>query len=82
MQVLNLIWGILAIIGLGVGLFPCLGSLNWINVPFSGIGLLVSIITLVTTKEPQKGKSIAGLVLCGIAVLLGIIRLVMGGGVV
>ena len=80
MQVLSLVWGILAFIGLFVAFFPCLGSLNWINIPFSGVGLILSIVALVTAKTPSKGKSIAGLILCGVAVLFGVIRLVMGGG--
>ena len=81
MQVLSLVWGILAVIGLFVAFFPCLGSLNWINIPFSLAGLIFSIIVLVTAKSPSKGKAIAGLVLCGIAVLFGMIRLSIGGGV-
>jgi hypothetical protein len=82
MQVLGLIWGILAIIGFGVAFLPCLGSLNWLNIPFSGVGLILNIVALVTAKTPSKGKAIAGLVLCAIAVLIGIIRLAAGGGVV
>lgn len=81
MQVLSLVWGILAIIGMVVAFFPCLGALNWINIPFSLAGLVVSIITVATTQEPRKGPAIAGLVLCALAVALGGIRLVAGGGV-
>ena len=82
MQLLSLIWGILAIIGMIVAFFPCLGSLNWLNIPFSGIGLLISIIALATAKEgSKKGGSIAGIVCCGIAILFGIIRLIAGAGV-
>ncbi|MBM3892308.1 MAG: hypothetical protein FJ388_24600 [Verrucomicrobia bacterium] len=82
MQVLSLIWGILAIVGMLIAFLPCLGSLNWLNIPFSVIGLIISIIALVTTKEGKKGSSIAGLVLCGIAVVFGLLRLILGGGVV
>jgi hypothetical protein len=81
MQTLSLVWGILAIVGLIVAFFPCLGSLNWINIPFSGAGLVVSIIGIATTKEEKKGGFIAGIVCCAIALLLGIIRLIAGGGV-
>jgi hypothetical protein len=81
MQVLSLVWGILAFIGMFVAFFPCLGSMNWINIPFSGIGLILSIVAMVTAKTAAKGKSIAGIVLCGLAVLFGIIRLAAGGGV-
>jgi hypothetical protein len=83
MKTVSLVFGILAIIIMIVGFFPCLGSLNWINVPFAGIGLIISAIALAQSKEGEpKGSAIAGLVLCGIAVLLGLLRLILGGGVV
>lgn len=82
MTILSLVWGILAILGLGVAFLPCLGSLNWINIPFAGIGLIISIIALVQAPPAKKGAPIAGTVLCAIAVLFGIIRLIAGGGVI
>jgi len=83
MQILSLIWGILSLLGAFVAFMPCLGSLNWINIPFSGIGLIISIVAAVTgdTSEP-KGKAIAGIILCGLAILIGAIRLIVGFGVV
>jgi hypothetical protein len=54
MQTLSLVWGILSIIGMFVAFFPCLGSLNWINIPFSGVGLIISIIALARKKEEKK----------------------------
>ena len=81
MQVLSLIWGILAILGMMVGFFPCLGALNWLNIPFSGIGIIISGIALGTVGDQPKGSSIAGLVCCIIALFFGIIRLALGGGV-
>jgi hypothetical protein len=32
MQILSLVWGILAILGLGIAFIPCLGILNWLNI--------------------------------------------------
>jgi hypothetical protein len=81
MQVLSVVWGILALCGMFVAFFPCLGSLNWINIPFSFVGLVISIVALVTTKETKKGMSIAGIICCGIAMLFGLIRLIAGGGI-
>ena len=81
MQVICLIWGILALVGMLVAFVPCLGALNWLNIPFSVAGLIVSIIALVTTKEPSRGAAVAAVVLCGVAALLGLIRLAVGGGV-
>ena len=81
MLTLSLVWGLLAFVGMLVGFFPCLGSLNWLNIPFSAVGLIVSIVAVANSKEPQKGGGIAGIVLCAAAVLLGFLRLVVGGGV-
>jgi hypothetical protein len=81
MQTLALIWGILAGIGMLIAFFPCLGWLNWLHIPFSGIGLIVSIVALATAKEGSRTPSIAGVVLCAIAVVFGLIRLAAGGGI-
>jgi hypothetical protein len=82
MQVLSLIWGILAFIGLVIAFFPCLGSLNWLNIPFSVIGLIISIIALTKSPPDKKTLAIIGTVLCALAVVAGIFRLIMGAGVV
>jgi len=78
---LSLVWGILAILGMLVAFLPCLGRLNWFNIPFSGIGLIVSAVAVATSKQSSNGAAVAGLVLCAIAAGLGLIRLLAGGGV-
>lgn len=82
MQVLSLVWGIIAIIGMGIGFIPCLGALNWLNIPFAVVGIVVSAIALGTAGQAPKGSSIAGLVCCAIAACFGLFRLVLGAGVV
>jgi hypothetical protein len=82
MSTVSLIWGILSLVGMMVGFLPCLGSLNWLNIPFSAAGLIVSVIALTKAAPDKKGGPIAGVVLCSLAVLLGLIRLIAGGGVV
>ena len=80
MQILSLVWGILAILGLGVAFVPCLGSLNWLNIPFAIVGLIISFVA--NSQVPgRSGAAVAGIVLNGIAIVLGVIRLVLGGGV-
>ena len=81
MQTISLIWGILAVLGMVVGFIPCLGSLNWLNIPFSGIGVIVCGIAMSRAGEGQKGSSVAGLVCCIVALFFGLFRLVIGGGV-
>ncbi len=81
MLVLSLVWGILAALGMVVAFFPCLGSLNWLNIPFAAAGLILSIVAVATSKQERKGAGVAGLVLCAMAVLFGLIRLALGGGI-
>ncbi len=82
MQIVSLIWGILAIIGMIAGFLPCLGALNWLNIPFAAIGIIISGIALGTAGHKPKGSSIAGLVCCVAAMFFGIFRLALGGGIV
>jgi hypothetical protein len=80
-QLLSLVWGILAILGLGIAFVPCLGALNWLNIPFAIVGLIISIVA--TTKAPpgRNGAAIAGIVLNALAVMFGVVRLIAGGGI-
>ena len=82
MHILGLIWGILAVIGMVIGFFPCLGALNWLNIPFAGIGLIISAIATASANEQTKNTATTALILNGIAVAVGIFRLILGGGVV
>lgn len=75
----SLIWGILAIIGMAVAIIPFLGSLNYLNIPFAVFGLLFSVFALIVSSK--KEAAVAGCALCGVAIFLGAIRLVLGFGV-
>jgi len=81
MQVVSLIWGILAIIGMFVAFLPFFGWMNWANIPFSFIGLIISIVATATSKG-KKGMGITGIVLCSIAIFFGSIRLIFGAGLI
>jgi hypothetical protein len=81
MQVLSLIWGILAILVMMVAILPCFGALNWLNIPFAAIGIIISGIALGTAGHEPRGGAVAGLVCCGIALVIGFIRLILGAGV-
>jgi len=63
-----------------IGLLPFLGWMNWGVIPIAGVGLIISIVAIATAKE-NRGLSIAGLILCAVALLIGTIRLIIGGGV-
>jgi hypothetical protein len=79
MQMLSLVWGMLSMVGLGIAFLPCLGSLNWLNIPFAIVGLIISIVASSNAPMGQRGTAVAGLVLNAIAIVLGAIRLVFGG---
>ena len=70
MKTLGLIIGILAAIGMLFGFIPFLGWLNWIVIPFAILGLIFSSI----------GKGTGGMVLCGVTLVFGVLRLFLGGG--
>ena len=72
MQTIGRIFGIIAIIGMLIGMIPFLGWLNWLNIPLSIIGLMLSII----------GKSKGGIIICVVAIFFGFFRLALGGGIV
>ena len=81
MKAASLVLGILAILGMFIALVPFLGWMNWGVIPLAGIGLIISIIATATAKE-NRGPSIAGIILCAIAIFVGIIRLIIGGGII
>jgi len=81
-QVISLIWGIFAILGMLVAFIPCLGWLNWLNIPFAGIGLIVSVVAFASEPGVDKSGSIGGIICCTIAIIFGIFRLIIGAGII
>ncbi len=82
MQIAALVLGILSLLGFLVAFLPCVGWFNWFNIPFAIIGLIIGIISL-AAAEPGESKTtgIAGLVCCSFAIVIGAIRLFIGGGI-
>ena len=80
MQVLGFLFGIFSIMGMFVAFLPFLGWMNWGIIPFALAGLVISIIGTATAKK-SKGLGIAAIALCCIAIMVGIIRLKIGGGI-
>jgi hypothetical protein len=81
MQVLALTWGLLSIAAVGLAFLPCFGSLNWVVIPFAGLGFLLSVFAFMGGDDENRGGSAAGMACCGLAALFGIFRLVLGGGI-
>ncbi|HWQ52328.1 MAG TPA: hypothetical protein VN442_01500 [Bryobacteraceae bacterium] len=81
MQLIALVWGILAMLAAFVAFFPCLGALNWLVIPFAVIGLIIGVVAYAGGGADPRRNAKAGMVLCGIAIVVGIIRLGLGGGI-
>ena len=81
MRILGFIWGFFAISGFLFGLIPCLGAWNWVNIPFSVIGLVISIVGYIDRGDRNKGLAAVGIVLCTIAIVIGFCRLILGFGI-
>jgi hypothetical protein len=79
-QILMLVWGVLAFLGMVIGLLPVLYDLNWFIVPFAGVGILLSIVALVVLRQRKDPFPIAALVSSLIAATVGVLRLRGGSG--
>ncbi len=81
MQIISLVIGILSMLGFLVGIIPCLGSLNWLNIPFALVGLIIGIMAMIKAPQGRSAAAIIGVVLCAIAIVIGALRLMVGGGI-
>jgi hypothetical protein len=70
MKTVSSIIGLLCLIGMAIAFLPFLGWLNWALIPLAIIGLIIGSIS-----EAKSGKT-----MCAIVVIFGILRLILGGG--
>ena len=64
--------GIIALLITLVAFIPLLGILNWVAIPLSIIFLIICVLI----------KSDNGKALCIVSIIVGILRLLLGGGIV
>ncbi|MFH1435143.1 MAG: hypothetical protein ABIJ56_05470 [Pseudomonadota bacterium] len=82
MQIASLALGIIALVVMFVAFIPCLGWVNWMNIPFAFVGLIIGSVGVGIAKpDEDKGPGIAGIVCNSVAVALGTIRLIIGLGI-
>ncbi|MFC2001115.1 hypothetical protein ACFLUZ_01260 [Chloroflexota bacterium] len=81
MQLLGLFLGIFSIIGMFIFFIPLLGALNWLNIPLAITGLIISLIAIANAQGSKKA-GITGIILCSIAIIVGVIRLNLGCGII
>jgi hypothetical protein len=77
---LALVWGILAIIGMGVGFMPALTAWSWVNLPFAVLGASVGIASIFVGKIGGTKSTVVGISLCMVASIVGMLRLVVVEG--
>jgi len=92
MKQASLIIGIITIVGMLIGLIPCLGWFNWLNLPLAIVGIVLGVLAYNESRRipmdydpataPYRDRGLPiGLILNGIAFGFGLIRLFLGGGI-
>ncbi|MEG3192722.1 MULTISPECIES: hypothetical protein [Novilysobacter] len=79
---ISLLWGIVAMIWMIIALIPFLGWGNWFLIPFAAIGAVIAAIGVALSRSGNRGRAKTGLVLNGIVIVVGIVRLGIGGGII
>ncbi len=82
MGLLSMLWGLVSIVWMIIAFIPLLGWGNWFMIPFAGLGAILAGIAFAITTPANRGRAKAGLILNGIALVVGVIRLQMGGGII
>ena len=78
MGIASLIIGLLSILGMAIGIIPLLGWFNWLNIPFAFIGLVLGAVSIALSRNSY---GLAGVIMCGFAIVVGTFRLAIGGGI-
>jgi GYF domain 2 len=82
LPMISLVSGIVLLCLMLLGLIPCFGWINWFVLFGGGISKILGWVTIFTVKNQQgRNKGIIGLVLTIIALFVGSIRLILGGGI-
>lgn len=82
MGLISLLWGIVAMIWMVIALIPLLGWGNWLLIPFAAVGAIIAAIGIAFTSPGNRGRAKTGLILNGIVIVVGIVRLGLGGGLI
>ncbi|MCC8492344.1 hypothetical protein ABQZ99_019280 [Xanthomonas hortorum pv. vitians] len=79
---ISLLWGIVALLWMVLAFIPLLGWGNWFLIPFAAVGALIAVIALLFTAAGNRGRAKTGLLLNAVVIVVGVIRLGLGGGVI
>lgn len=81
MGLISLIWGIVAIAWMVIAFIPLLGWGNWFVIPFAAIGAIIAAIGILFTSPGNRGRAKTGLLLNVLVIIVGVLRLSLGGGI-
>lgn len=82
MGLISIVWGIVALAWMVLAFIPFLGWGNWFMIPFAVIGAIVAAIGMALSAPGNRGRAKTGLILNVVAIVVGAIRLGMGGGLI
>lgn len=82
MGLISLVWGCVALVWMALAFIPLLGWGNWFMIPFAVVGALVAAVGIAVTAPGKRGRAKTGLVLNAVAIVVGAIRLSLGGGLI
>ncbi|WP_269789774.1 hypothetical protein [Stenotrophomonas sp. Iso1] len=80
MGLISLVWGIVALLWMVLAFIPLLGWGNWFVIPFAAVGAIIAAIGLLFTHASKRGRAKTGLLLNVVVIVVGVIRLSIGGG--
>jgi len=82
MGLISVVWGIFAMAWMVLALIPLLGWGNWFLIPFAAVGAIIAAIGILFSSPANRGRARTGLLLNGIVIVVGIVRLSIGGGII
>ncbi len=81
MGLISVIWGIVALLWMLLAFIPLLGWGNWFMIPFAVVGALLAAVALLLTRSGHRSRAKLGFILNVVAIVVGAIRLSLGGGI-
>ncbi len=82
MGVLSVVWGIFALFWMVLSLIPLLGWGNWFMIPFAVVGAIIGAAGMLLSRPENRGRARTGLLLNVVAIVVGTVRLSIGGGII
>lgn len=81
MGLISFILSLVALLLTIIAFIPLLGWLNWIFIPVALLALVGNIIFYYVDLGMRK-LALAGIIICLVAIVIGLLRLNLGGGII